>query len=131
MSKRYLRVCAGCGEQRMIRSDTVYCTQACASQNMARKARADQGAASATWKGERIGWSAVHVRKVVANGKASTHVCVFCEGTATDWAWNNAGDPRTDLAHLFAACKTDHRRFDISTSKTERDVATGRQTYSK
>lgn len=121
--------CSGCGEVGMMRRSKPgkYCSHSCANRvRMIKRWEQSKtllaGQNNGMWKGDDASWSAIHKRIYAERGKASTHPCAFCDDSATDWAWNNAGDP-TDTYSFFPACRTHHRRYDVATRMMSQDPA--------
>lgn len=87
-----------------------------------------RGILNVQWRGEDVGYSAIHRRLRQYRGKASTHACCQCGGPARQWAYDHA-DPQeklgdggrgrvfrysTSLDHYIPLCLRCHRRFDLA-----------------
>jgi hypothetical protein len=80
--------------------------------------------ASSQWKGDAIGYTALHDRLKVARGKASGHACVDCAGSARDWSLVRGATVVTDptgrryslrLDDYQPRCVGCHARYDRAT----------------
>lgn len=80
-----------------------------------------------SWRGDDVGYRAVHARLVSSRGPASAHACVDCGGAAQQWSYDNADrDERSsdqgafsvDLDRYDPRCRRCHHAFDCRTSST-------------
>lgn len=84
--------------------------------------RNQRGSANHAWKGDGLGYAAAHLRIYAVRGHASAHVCVDCDGPATDWSYIG-GRPREsqrdglayspDPMSYAPRCKTCHHNYDF------------------
>lgn len=86
------------------------------------KAPPQRAAESPTWKGDDVGYRAVHVRLRTERGPAAAHPCVDCYGRAAHWSYDHAdpdekqsshGHYSTDPEHYQPRCVSCHKRFDL------------------
>lgn len=75
------------------------------------------------WKGDDVGFHAVHRRLGVIRGKAATHACVDCGRTAQHWSYSHTdpaeaqsdlGPYSTDLTLYDPRCAACHKKFDLA-----------------
>lgn len=77
---------------------------------------------SGNFRGDKIGYSGIHMRVRSLRGPATRHSCRHCGGGAEQWAYDH-GDPRahrdgegrlysTDAIHYIPLCVPCHRRLD-------------------
>jgi hypothetical protein len=76
----------------------------------------------AGWRGDAVGYTAMHERIYRMYGPAADHACQRCGGPATDWAYDHAdpnerrevgkGPYSTDPAHYMALCHSCHMKLD-------------------
>lgn len=85
-----------------------------------------RGPETTQWKGDSVGYEAVHDRMRAYLGKASNYVCVDCGKQARDWSYNHTDPNETvavnksgvlaaysfDSAHYSPRCKSCHNAFD-------------------
>lgn len=87
---------------------------------------------------EIAGYDAAHRRADKQFGRAKTHSCAHCGGSAADWAYDHEDEERLicadsgleyslDPSHYIPLCKSCHRKFDFAW-RTERgsDLRSGR-----
>lgn len=78
-----------------------------------------------SWRGDDVGYKAVHSRLQVTLGRADAHKCRFCGRAAREWAYTYTDpdvrhDPITrmpfslDPKCYMALCKACHKRFDTN-----------------
>lgn len=88
------------------------------------RAGALPGEANHQWRGDNIGYAAVHRRLRVQRGPARLQPCISCGGQADDWAYQHDADDEqickkvelpftTDLSHYKPMCHLCHRQFDV------------------
>lgn len=88
-----------------------------------RKPGPPPGESNPSWRGENVGYPAVHARLRRLQGPASDHTCITCGSAAEEWAYQHtAPDERiseatglpytTDLAHYAPMCLSCHHQFD-------------------
>ena len=63
------------------------------------------------WKGDDAGIRAMHVWVVLHRGKASSHNCIDCGETASDWS-NCDHSYRRVLDDYLSRCVSCHRKYD-------------------
>lgn len=75
-----------------------------------------------SWRGDNVGFRAVHDRLVAAFGKASRQDCVDCGSAAREWSYRGGapdeqastqGPFTTDLTYYDPRCVRCHRRYDL------------------
>jgi hypothetical protein len=85
------------------------------------------------WRGDEVGYSAVHDRLRAAKGPAADRPCCECGWPATAWSYDHldpdervdAADPKRmpyslKLEHFQARCDSCHWRMDHPTGKPTR-----------
>jgi hypothetical protein len=84
-----------------------------------------RGAVNRHWKGDDVGYNAMHARVRTRLGSAREQRCVDCDGAASGWSYDHA-DPdektglamgverqfSTDITHYVPRCKRCHSLFD-------------------
>lgn len=109
---RGAQICPSCGGQKRCRAET------CAS------CRCWSGERNPNWRDRAIGYGGAHDRAKALFGPASSHICVSCDGQATDWAYTHTDpaemiDPdlglpySADVSHYMPLCVRCHKRFDV------------------
>jgi hypothetical protein len=88
------------------------------------------GASNPRWRGDDVGYSAVHSRLRSHRGSAADHSCQQCGGQAAHWAYDHAdpaerydpaaGPYSTDSDHYVPMCVPCHKRLDIEHLATMR-----------
>jgi hypothetical protein len=89
--------------------------------------RGTRGAANHLWRGDDVGYNAMHARIRSRLGSARDRQCVGCGGPAHSWSYDHAdpdertatvqGMPRAysiDITHYVPRCKRCHSTFDHS-----------------
>ncbi len=76
----------------------------------------------AGWRGDDVGYTALHQRIYHRLGPASEHICHRCGTPADDWAYDHSdpnervelekGPYSTDLAHYMPLCHSCHMKLD-------------------
>lgn len=108
--------CPSCGKPRSYRGTQVRLCQDC-------RTTAQQGEGNPRWLGDLVGYDAAHDRVKAAYGKAASHGCRHCSGTAAHWAYDHTDpnekhdDPEEgpysiDPTRYLPLCASCHKRFD-------------------
>lgn len=71
----------------------------------------DTMSATPAWRGDDIGYSAVHWRLRRYRGKATEHTCA-CGRGAHEWAFDEPTGASTNLSRYTPMCRLCHRAFD-------------------
>lgn len=82
------------------------------------------------WRGDDVGYQAVHGRLQRRLGRADARVCLFCGKSAKDWAYTHSDpevkqDPESgrpyslDIKCYIPLCGSCHRRMDINVAKSD------------
>lgn len=103
--------------------------------NGGRKTGTFLGESSTRWKGDNIGYKAMHYRILAVRGKASERVCegLNCESRADQWAYDNSDtDEKTEVVqgglrtyslnveHYVSLCVWCHNELDHPGSQNRR-----------
>lgn len=99
--RRDLRLCPGCGLEKLIRRGSVYCSYGCFSENASARLR----------KTENPGYRASHKRVTKARGRASGYPCAFCGLPARHWSQVHGTD-MSDPRNFRALCVPCHTAYD-------------------
>jgi DNA-binding XRE family transcriptional regulator len=116
-SKPYiLKACAGCGEEKLIRTTGKYCSKSCSAlqQHADGRSRQLSGTEHYKWKGSEAGYQALHNRVIKARGKADQCANRETEGCVSEkyeWAHIHGTDP-ADTRSYMSLCKTCHITYD-------------------
>ena len=81
-----------------------------------------------SWRGDDVGYRAVHARLAAQRGAATAYACVDCGDDAEQWSYDNldvderCDDQRRvyslDLDHYAPRCRRCHHAYDCRTSPT-------------
>jgi len=81
------------------------------------------------WRGDDVGYAAVHRRLRRTRGSASTYPCAQCGKPAYQWSYDHADSAQRtdslglpysiDLAHYLPRCTPCHKRFDLKVKETD------------
>lgn len=80
------------------------------------------GPDNAVWKGDQVGYTALHERVRRARGPARDHSCIDCHQPASEWSYDHL-DPNGQVSaegfpfsvkieHYEPRCSSCHYRFD-------------------
>lgn len=71
------------------------------------------GEQTTQWKGDRVGYRALHNRLVETRGRASEYPCADCGDPAKDWSHDGgAGAFSTNLDDYSPRCRRCHLAYD-------------------
>jgi len=69
------------------------------------------GERNGAWRGDGVGYTALHQWIYKQVGRAVEHLCAECLGPANDWA-NVSGEYRRDTEDFIPLCRSCHIIFD-------------------
>lgn len=115
--------CPPCEEDCTCKKHTTHAGGAKVGHFVSEETRAKIAAANriSNFKGDEVTYHTVHWRLQKELGKASTRLCVDCDGAADDWSYNHQDENQkvenglvysTDLSFYEPRCKSCHVYFD-------------------
>ena len=81
-----------------------FCSVSCASKNRSNEK-------NSRWKGDDVGYGALHTWVMRKKGRATKHPCLFCKKEADQWA-NIDRKYRRDLNDFVPLCFSCHTKYD-------------------